>query len=99
MTPREYVTECVFDSIPNDMLFVGGIPINVSDMYEDRENLRLVEDLGMDSVDIYGLISDVCYCLDVSPGDVNVGNEPKTIKDIIDAIYREYEKRLEKKSI
>lgn len=81
----------VWDSIPDDMIFIGGMRIPCPGVSGDRmEGLRLIEDLGMDSMDITSVIYDVCAYLGISGDDLiseDVLNNIDTVGQLIDLLW------------
>jgi acyl carrier protein len=92
MVDREYISECVFDCIPDDRFWVGPIPISTSKYTYKDDDLRLIEDLEMDSMDITALVYDVCSMVGISADNVYKGKHLETVNDIIDAIWIEYQR-------
>jgi hypothetical protein len=91
MVDRNYISECVFDCIPEGRFWVEPIPIPTPYDCKD-EDMRLIEDLEMDSLDMNGLIYDVCNMVGVNADNVYRGKRLETVGDIIDAIWIEYQR-------
>jgi hypothetical protein len=92
MVDRNYISDCTFDCIPDDRFWVVSIPIPTSRYTYKDENLRLIEDLEMDSMDITALVYDVCSMVGISADNVYKGKHLETVNDIIDAIWIEYQR-------
>lgn len=91
---RDDLADYVWDSIPDGMMFIGGMRIPCPGVSGYRmEDLRLIEDLGMDSMDITSVIYDVCAYLEISGDDLISGDVLDgigTVKELIDLLWAKY---------
>lgn len=95
MVDRNYISDCVFDCIPDDKFWVVPIPIPTLRYSYKDENLRLIEDLEMDSMDITELVYDVCSMVGIDSNNLDRGRKLETVKDLIDLVWDEYRKQIE----
>lgn len=95
MVDREYISDCTFDCIPDDRFWVGPIPISTSKYTYKDEDLRLVEDLEMDSMDITALVYDVCSIVGIDGNNLDMSGKMKTVRDVVDVVWNEYQKKTE----
>ena len=95
MVDRNYISDCAFDCIPDDRFWAVPIPIPTSRYIYKDENLRLIEDLEMDSMDITALVYDVCSMVGIDGNNLDRGRKLETVKDLIDLVWDEYQKKTE----
>ena len=95
MVDRNYISDCVFDCIPDGRFWVGPILLHTPKYTYEDENLRLIEDLEMDSMDITALVYDVCSMVGIDGNNLDRGRKLETVKDLIDLIWNEYRKKTE----
>jgi len=95
MVDRNYISDCAFDCIPDDKFWVVPIPIPTSRYTYKDENLRLIEDLELDSMDITALVYDVCSMVGIDGNNLDRGRKLETVKDLIDLVWNEYQKKTE----
>ena len=99
LTTREDLADYVWDLIPCGMMFIGGMPIPCPGVSRDRmEDLRLIEDLRMDSMDITSVIYDVCAHLGICGDDLiaeDVLNNIGTVGELIDILWAKYRQSIE----
>ena len=95
MVDREYISDCAFDCILDDRFWVGPIQISTSKYAYKDEDLRLIEDLEMDSMDITALVYDVCSMVGIDGNSLDVSGKMETVGDVVDAVWNEYRKKAE----
>lgn len=95
MVDRNYISDCTFDCIPDDRFWVGPIPISTSKYTYKDEDLRLIEDLEMDSMDITALVYDVCSMVGIDGNNLDLSGKIETVRDVVDAVWNEYQKKIE----
>ena len=95
MVDREYISDCTFDCIPDDRFWVGPIPISTSKYTYKDEDLRLIEDFEMDSMDITALVYDVCSIVGIDGNNLDMSGKMKTVRDVVDVVWNEYQKKTE----
>ena len=95
MVDRNYISDCTFDCIPDDRFWVGPIPISTSKYTYKDEDLRLIEDLEMDSMDITALVYDVCSMVGIDGNNLDMSGKVETVRDVVDAVWNEYRKQTE----
>jgi len=95
MVDRNYISDCAIDCIPDDKFWVVPIPIPTSRYTYKDENLRLIEDLELDSMDITALVYDVCSMVGIDGNNLDRGRKLETVKDLIDLVWNEYQKKTE----
>ena len=95
MVDRNYISDCTFDCIPDDRFWVGPIPISTSKYTYKDEDLRLIEDLEMDSMDITALVYDVCSMVGIDGNNLDMSGKMETVRDVVDAVWNEYQKKTE----
>lgn len=95
MVDRNYIFDCTFDCIPDDRFWVGPIPISTSKYTYKDEDLRLIEDLEMDSMDITALAYDVCSMVGIDGNNLDMSGKLETVGDVVDAVWNEYQKQIE----
>ena len=95
MVDRNYISDCTFDCIPDDRFWVGPIPISTSKYTYKDEDLRLIEDLEMDSMDITALVYDVCNMVGIDGNNLDMSGKVETVRDVVDAVWNEYRKQTE----
>ena len=95
MVDRNYISDCTFDCIPDDRFWVGPIPISTSKYTYKDEDLRLIEDLEMDSMDITALVYDVCNMVGIDGNNLDMSGKVETVRDVVDVVWNEYQKKIE----
>ncbi len=76
---RDEIRDIVFDCIPTSHIHIPRM--------EMAESLRLVDDLGMDSLDVHELVYDSCDELNIGYDDIDIKNLDrnwKTLGDLVD---------------
>ena len=95
MVDRNYISECAFDCIPDDRFWVGPILLPISKYTYRDEDLRLIEDLEMDSMDITALVYDVCSMVGIDGNNLDIDGKLETVGDVVDVVWNEYQKKTE----
>ena len=95
MVDRNYISDCTFDCIPDDRFWVRPIPISTTKYTYKDEDLRLVEDFEMDSMDITALLYDVCSMVGIDGNNLDMSRKMETIRDVVDSVWNEYQKKTE----
>ena len=95
MVDRNYISDCTFDCIPDDRFWVGPIPISTPKHTYKDEDLRLIEDLEMDSMDITALLYDVCSMVGIDGNNLDMSGKMETVRDVVDSVWNEYQKKIE----
>ena len=86
---RDDVKRAVFENIPDKQLFVFPMPIPANRCMDPNENLNLINDLEMDSIEIVDMVYNSCEQLGIREDKIDMDDYGRleTLRDVINVIY------------